>query len=61
MLAAERVRCGFASILENDLNAKVVHHARAVTFQLAEVAVPRALLAAILTRLGRLRAAPSPG
>ena len=43
------------------IGAKVVHHARSVTFQLAEVAVPRALFAAILARIGRLRAAPSPG
>jgi Transposase DDE domain group 1 len=43
------------------IGAKVVHHARAVTFQLAEVAVPRALFAALLVRIGRLRAAPSPG
>src|SRR4051812_14850557 len=43
------------------IGAKVVHHARAVTFQLAEVAVPRALFAAILARIGRLRAAPSAG
>ncbi len=43
------------------IGAKVVHHAKAVTFQLAEVAVPRAVFAAILDRIGRLRAAPSPG
>jgi hypothetical protein len=43
------------------IGAKVVHHARAVTFQLAEVAVPRGLFAAILGRIGRLRAAPRPG
>ena len=43
------------------IGAKVVSHAKAVTFQLAEVAVPRALFAAILARIGRLRAAPSPG
>ncbi len=43
------------------IGAKVVHHARAVTFQLAEVAVPRALFAALLARIGRLRAAPSAG
>jgi hypothetical protein len=43
------------------IGAKVVRHARAVTFQMAEVAVPRALFAAILGRIGRLRAAPSPG
>src|SRR5512135_1116627 len=43
------------------IGAKVVHHARSVTFQLAEVAVPRAWFAAILARIGRLRAAPGPG
>src|SRR4051812_7440652 len=43
------------------IGAKVVRHAKAVTFQLAEVAVPRALFGAILVRIGRLRAAPSPG
>jgi hypothetical protein len=43
------------------IGAKVVHHARAVTFQLAEVAVPRELFAALRARIGRLRAAPSPG
>ena len=42
------------------IGAKVVHHARAMTFQRAEVAVPRALFAAIPGRIGRLRAAPSP-
>jgi hypothetical protein len=43
------------------IGAKVVRHAKAVTFQLAEVAVPRVLFAAIPHRIGRLRAAPSPG
>ena len=43
------------------IGAKVVHDAKAATFQLAEVAVPRALFAAILGRIGRLRAALSPG
>ena len=43
------------------IGAKVVRHAKAATFQLAEVAVPRVLFAAILGRIGRLRAAPSPG
>jgi Transposase DDE domain group 1 len=43
------------------IGAKVVCHAKAVTSQLAEVAVPRALFAAILARIGRLRAAPSLG
>lgn len=32
-----------------------------MTFQLAEVAVPRELFAALPARIDRLRAAPSPG
>jgi Transposase DDE domain group 1 len=40
--------------------AKVTRHAKYVTFQLAEVAVPRRLLAAILDRITRL-AMPPPG
>ena len=40
------------------IGAKVVYHAKAVTFQLAEVAVPRALFAAILRRIDRLRGPP---
>jgi hypothetical protein len=43
------------------IGAKVVRYAKAVTFQLAEVAVPRELFAAILGRIGRLRATPSSG
>ena len=43
------------------IGAKVVHHAKVVTFQLAEEVVRRALFTAILGRIGRLRAAPSPG
>jgi hypothetical protein len=43
------------------IGAKVVRHAKAVTFQMAEVAVPRALFSAILVRISRLRAEPSPG
>jgi hypothetical protein len=37
------------------IGAKVVTHAKYVVFQLAEVAVPRPLFAAILGRIGRLR------
>jgi hypothetical protein len=40
------------------IGAKVVRHAKAVTFQMAEVAVPRELFAEILDRIGRLRASP---
>ena len=43
------------------IGAKVASHAKAVTFPLAEVPVPRELFAAILGRIGRLRAVPSPG
>jgi hypothetical protein len=43
------------------IGAKVVRHAKALTFPLAEVGEPHALFAAILGRLGRLRAAPNPG
>jgi hypothetical protein len=39
------------------IGAKVVRHSKYVRFQLAEVAVPRRLFAAILERIGRLRVA----
>jgi hypothetical protein len=40
------------------IGAKIVRHAKAVTFQMAEVAVPCELFAEVLDRLGRLRASP---
>jgi Transposase DDE domain group 1 len=43
------------------VGAKAVRHAKAVTFQMAEVAIPRGLCAATLERIGRLRAATSHG
>jgi hypothetical protein len=43
------------------IGAKVVSHAKYIVFQLAEVAVPRKLFAAILTRIGRLRLACASG
>jgi len=44
------------------IGAKVVHHARYVVFQMAEVAVPRQLFRAILVRIRRLRPQePVPG
>jgi hypothetical protein len=43
------------------IGAKVVTHAKYVVFQLAEVAVPRQLFAAILDRIGRLRLAEASG
>ena len=42
------------------IGAKVVRHGRYVTFQLAEVAIPRDLFAAILERIDRLRPAQAP-
>jgi Transposase DDE domain group 1 len=43
------------------IGAKVVSHSKAVTFQLAEVAVPCSLFAAILERIDQLRAIPGTG
>jgi hypothetical protein len=42
------------------IGAKVVSHGRSVTFQLAEVAVPRQMFAEILSLIARLRAPPAP-
>ena len=41
------------------IGAKVTRHAKYVTFQLAEVAVPRQLFASTLERIGRLRHSPA--
>lgn len=41
-----------------EIVAKVVRHANYVTFQTAEVEVPRELLAAILGRIQRFRVPP---
>ena len=40
------------------IGARIVHHGRYVVFQLAEVAVPRALFTEILRRIDRLRPRP---
>ncbi|HXR94115.1 MAG TPA: IS1380 family transposase [Steroidobacteraceae bacterium] len=42
------------------IGAKVVSHGRYVTFQMAEVAVPREMFADILALIARLRAPPAP-
>ncbi len=42
------------------IGAKIVRHGRYVTFQLAEVANPKALFAEILRRIDGLRPAPLP-
>ncbi|MBI4200547.1 MAG: transposase [Chloroflexi bacterium] len=40
------------------IGGRLVRHARRLVFQLAEVAVPRALLQGVLDRIGRLCLAP---
>jgi hypothetical protein len=42
------------------IGAKVISHGRYVTFQLAEVAVPRQMVAEILSLIARWRALPAP-
>lgn len=42
------------------MGARVVRHARAITFQIAEVAIPRDLLHRILAAIHRLRPSPAP-
>ena len=42
------------------IGARVVRHARTITFQLAEIAVSGALFSRILTEIQRLRAPPVP-
>jgi hypothetical protein len=58
------IRCWTLTTLHEKLvkiGAKLVTHAKYVTFQLPEVAVPRQLFAAILERIGRLRLAQASG
>jgi hypothetical protein len=43
------------------IGAKIVAHGRYVTFQMAEVAVPRQMFQEILSLIARLRAPPAPG
>jgi hypothetical protein len=52
---------GAASLREKliKLGAKVVSHGRYVTFQMAEVAVPRQMFQEILMLIARLRAPPA--
>ena len=42
------------------IGAKVVSHGRYVTFQMAEVAVPRQMFQEILSLITQLRAPPAP-
>jgi transposase-like protein len=58
----ERKMQRFTSLREKliKIGAKVVSHGRYVTFQMAEVAVPRQMFADILSLIARLRAQPAP-
>lgn len=42
-----------------EIGARIVRHARAITYQLAEVAVTGSMVRAVLTAIRRLRAPPS--
>jgi hypothetical protein len=42
------------------IGGKIVRHGRYITFQMAEVAIPRDLFADILRRIERLRPQPAP-
>ena len=43
------------------IGAKVIHHAKYITFQMAEVAIPREMFRTMLKRVERLRLAPDTG
>jgi hypothetical protein len=58
LLSAQPRRPG-ASRRRTDVIAKVVSHGRCVTFQIAEVAVPRQMFVDILSLIARLRAPPA--
>ncbi len=46
--------------LSRKIGAKVLRHGRYITFQMAEVAIPRPLFAEILRLIDALRPAPLP-
>ncbi len=54
--------CSLTTLREKlvKIGAKVVRHGRYITFQLAEVAIPRTLFVEILRLIDGLRAAPLP-
>jgi hypothetical protein len=62
--ALERRIVGLRELVSGEsrikIGAKVVSHGRYVTFQVAEVAVPRPMFKEILRLIARLRAAPAP-
>ena len=50
----------YAHLTDSAGRRRIVRHGRYVTFQMAEVAIPRDLFADILRRIDRLRPNPSP-
>jgi hypothetical protein len=60
VLPSEVARWSLTTLREElvKIGARIVRHGRYVVFQLAEVAVPRALFAAILRQIDRLRGPP---
>ncbi len=62
VLPNEVEQWSLTTLLENliKIGAKIVRHGRYVVFQMADVAIPRALFADILRRIDRLRPTPAP-
>ncbi len=62
VLSEEVEHCSLTTLREElvKIGAKVVRHGRYVTFQLAEVAVPRELFRKILSLIDDLRPRPAP-
>ncbi len=62
MLPLEAEHWSLATLREKlvKIGAKVVRHGRYITFQMAEVAIPRPLFAEILHLIDGLRPAPFP-
>jgi len=61
-LPKEVEHCSLTTLREKlvKIGARIVTHGRYVTFQLAEVAVPRGLFAEILRLIAGLRPPPNP-
>ncbi len=61
MILPPKVKHWMLSALREKLikiGAKVIHHAKYITFQMAEVAIPRKMFQTMLKRVERLRLAP---
>ena len=63
MIVAQQIKDWSLTSLKEKLikiGAKIVSHGRYVTFQMAEVAIPRTLFADILRLIAELRPPPDP-